>query len=298
MLLSENDCELLLKQAISAAYQAGDIIHQYSRQAAHKTLSIQNKIGGDSQASQVVTEVDYLCQEAILNILLPTCKTWNLALLTEEYEDDKKRLEKDYFWCIDPLDGTLPFIESSAGYAVSIALVSRSGIPILGVVYDPVKQTLYYACKDSGAFRNNTSWQLMSEKKPLTIITDRSFLQYDYYQNIMAQLDAIASELGFSGLHTIHFGGAVMNACWVLENAPACYFKFPKKQDGGGSLWDYAATACLFNEIGAVVSDINANPLELNRVDSCFMNHKGIVYASHTNIAEQIRKINPFKTQI
>ena len=53
-----------------------------------------------------------------------------------------KRLELNYFWCIDPLDGTLPFIEGKVGYAVSIGLVSRDGTPLIGVVCDPYHQTL------------------------------------------------------------------------------------------------------------------------------------------------------------
>lgn len=79
-----------------------------------------------------------------------------------------------------------------------------------------------------------------------------------------------------------------MNACWVLEKSPACYFKFPKPEDGGGCLWDYAATACLFNESGAVVSDIQGQSLDLNRPDSSFMNHRGVLYASTPAMAKEI----------
>jgi 3'-phosphoadenosine 5'-phosphosulfate (PAPS) 3'-phosphatase len=82
-----------------------------------------------------------------------------------------------------------------------------------------------------------------------------------------------------------------MNACWVLEKQPACYFKFPKPELGGGSLWDFAATACIFQEAGALVSDINGNTLELNRHDSTFMNHQGALYSSHAVLAEKIIKL-------
>ena len=60
---------------------------------------------------------------------------------------------------------------------------------------------------------------------------------------------------------------------------------------GGGSLWDYAATACLFGEAGAVVSDVHGDPLDLNRSDSTFMNHRGAVYATDLDLAERIREI-------
>ena len=79
-----------------------------------------------------------------------------------------------------------------------------------------------------------------------------------------------------------------MNACWVLEKAPACYFKFPKPEDGGGSLWDYAATASLFHEAGAVASDIYGKPLDLNRPDSTFMNHRGVLFTNNHDMAERV----------
>jgi len=79
-----------------------------------------------------------------------------------------------------------------------------------------------------------------------------------------------------------------MNAIWVLENAPACYFKFPKPENGGGSLWDFAATACIFREVGAIASDIYGAPLDLNRPDSTFMNHRGILFTADHESAQRI----------
>jgi 3'(2'), 5'-bisphosphate nucleotidase/myo-inositol-1(or 4)-monophosphatase len=286
MKLTDSDLLLLAQYAITAARQAGQIINQYS----HRPITVKTKAGGTSLASQVVTEVDHLCQDVILQTLIPTCETFDLALLSEETPDDLKRLKKDYFWCIDPLDGTLPFIESTPGYAVSIALVARDGNPHIGIIYDPVEQTLYHAIKGQGAFRNGKPWILKpsSPKQSLTFIADRSFKQHSSFSETLAELQNLAATMGYKGCNTILYGGAVMNACWVLEKLPACYFKFPKPEAGGGSLWDYAATACLFLEAGAITSDINGAPLDLNRPDSTFMNHNGVLYASDQMLAEQI----------
>jgi 3'-phosphoadenosine 5'-phosphosulfate (PAPS) 3'-phosphatase len=62
--------------------------------------------------------------------------------------------------------------------------------------------------------------------------------------------------------------------------------KFPKPQQGGGSIWDYAATACLFREAGAAVSDIHGKPLVLNPEDSTFMNHCGVLYCANQAMAD------------
>ena len=114
MQLSTNDLYLLSQCAISAALQAGQMIANFDRDK----LTVNTKKAGTSLASQVVTEVDHLSQAIILQTLQPGCDIYDLALLTEESPDDGSRLEKDYFWCIDPLDGTLPFIEGVHGYSV------------------------------------------------------------------------------------------------------------------------------------------------------------------------------------
>jgi 3'-phosphoadenosine 5'-phosphosulfate (PAPS) 3'-phosphatase len=84
-----------------------------------------------------------------------------------------------------------------------------------------------------------------------------------------------------------------MNAIEVLENPPACYFKFPKPQQGGGSLWDFAATAAIFNECGASARDFDGQSLELNRAESTFMNHRGVLFATDAALAEEIQGLLP-----
>jgi len=80
-----------------------------------------------------------------------------------------------------------------------------------------------------------------------------------------------------------------MNAMQVLEDPPGCYFKFPKPQQGGGSLWDFAASTAIFDACGAVACDFYGQPLELNRVESTFMNHRGVLYATDAVLAGEIQ---------
>ena len=283
MKLSADDLAYLSECAIAAAKQAGQLIGSY----ASRTVSVQHKSGGDSHASQVVTEVDLLSEEMIVKVLRPSCARYDLALLTEESEDDKARLQKDYFWCVDPIDGTLSFIESTPGYAVSIALVSKAGIALIGVVYDPVTHTLYSAVSGQGAFRNGEPWNLATTMadRPLAFVCDRGFVQRPDYPQINDALTSLARKHGFTGLTLIESNGAVMNACRVLENPPAIYCKCPKPQQGGGSLWDFAATAAIFHEMGAVACDVYGQPLDLNRADSTFMNHRGVLFTTQQSLA-------------
>jgi len=277
----------LTQKAVDAALQAGELIRSYQ----DRKVEVLHKEGADSLAAQVVTQVDQDAQEKIEGILLPTCEEFNIAWLGEEGEDDHERFEKDFFWCVDPMDGTLPFIEGKPGYSVSIGLVAKNGTAYIGVVYDPVHDVLYQATKGAGLRRNGESWHPESTADRLTFTYDRSFVDHPALESILADLETYAHSKGLQGLKASQHGGAVINACYVLEEAPGCYFKFPKKAEGGGSLWDFAATACLFEEADAIVSDIHGNSLDLNRKDSTYMNHLGFLYSTDMDLAHKVQEI-------
>jgi len=284
--LSPSDLAHLAEVAISAATEAGQMV------ARSRPNEIERKAGGASLASQVVTEIDRRSEAIILDLLIPTLKRFELGLLTEEQADDGGRLTADHFWCVDPLDGTLPFIEGSPGYAVSIALVSNDGTPRLGVVYDPVESVMLHAISGVGAFSDGRPWptEPPNRGETLSVFADRSFLDRDDHDALVDALGQLAKHMGLTGVRLHVSAGAVMNACGVLSHPPACYFKDPKPA-GGGNLWDFAATACLFHEIGAVATDLAGNPLDLNRADSTEMAHRGVLFATDATLASQIRAL-------
>ena len=119
------DLTALSELALQAALEAGQVIRSYRE----RNVEVKYKDVGSTPASQVVTEVDRAAQDAILKRLEPSRKECDIALLTEESEDDRSRLEKEHFWCIDPMDGTLSFVQGQEGYSVSIALVARDSVP-------------------------------------------------------------------------------------------------------------------------------------------------------------------------
>ena len=169
-------------------------------------------------------------------------------------------------------------------------------LPQIGVVYDPASQTLYSAIRGGGAMRNGKAWKIgdssndndagLNKTNPLTVPCDHSFVARDDFEKIFERFETKARMLGYNDLVIEEGAGAVINAIKVIEQAPACYFKLPKPQPGGGSLWDFAATACIFNELGAFVSDANNQTLDLNRKDSTFMNHRGVIYASNESLRD------------
>jgi len=296
-----NSCKLplteLCETAVRAALKAGELIASYQG----RRVEVLSKDGGDNLASSVVTEVDFRSQEIILETLKECRERFDLGLLTEEEEDDGSRFEKEAFWCIDPIDGTLPFTEGVAGYAVSIGLISREGESLLGVVYDPLTGTLYSAVAGEGAFRNGESWKLSppagSDDAALTWILDRDQVPLPCYKDILRVMEREAQRMGLKGLTLVNNGGAVLNACWAMENPPALYFKIPKKQKGGGCFWDFAATACIVKEAGGLVSDFSSGTLNLNH-PNFYMNGPGVLFLTSPDLeklAEQIRGLESLR---
>ena len=286
-MLTPEDQRWLAESACSAARAAGGFIRR------SRPGPVERKAGGQSEASQVVTETDRRSQEIILEALEESVARFSLGVLSEELEDDGGRLERDLFWSIDPLDGTLPYAESRPGYAVSIALVSRTGVPQIGVIMDPVQDTLYCARRGGGVTRNGAPWTRPRPRNDvgLSVFADRSLVTMPGYAAVTAALDGASMEMGGTPARVLLGSGAVMNACQVLESPAACYFKFPRKEDGGGALWDFAASACLFAEADAVATNIHGGPLDLNRADSTWMNHEGVLYASDRALAARIAGI-------
>jgi fructose-1,6-bisphosphatase/inositol monophosphatase family enzyme len=289
-----NSGTLPLQQLCDIAMRAAREAGQYIQSTERNKLQRHFKGVGSSAASQLVTEVDIRSEAIIRNALQAISEPWDIAFVGEESSQVApdvipERLLKPYFWCVDPLDGTLPFVEGKPGYAVSIALVSRSGIPLIGVVYDPVDSSLMHAIKGQGAYRNQAPLpRENSASASLMAFADASFRTHENYQDMLDTLSACARDAGLDDVAMVYGSGAVKNACQVLDYPAACYVKLPKPEDGGGSIWDYAATACIVGEAGGWASNIHGQPLELNRPGSTFMNHQGVIYASHERIARYL----------
>ncbi|SMG13440.1 3'(2'), 5'-bisphosphate nucleotidase [Marivirga sericea] len=284
MILSTQDLNTLCSTAETAARKAGDYIQSRFDQHFDKT----NKEGGDSLASQVVTEVDLKAQEIILEHLHESIQKYDLGLLTEEAADDSSRLEKDYFWCVDPMDGTLAFTESRSGYSVSIALISKAGDPIIGAVCIPDKMEVYSSILGKGLQLNGEKFKHpTTNDQKLHFYRDNSMEKESYYDPVVRELRNWVSNRSLE--LEVHVGyGAVRNAIAVIHSSKSCYFKFPKKRKGGGSIWDFAATRLFFEELGLPCSDSFGEKLELNNPNTTFMNDVGVLYTNEEKLSNYI----------
>lgn len=87
---------------------------------------------------------DYLCTELF--------RLTNIPFVSEEkYAPYEKRKKYEYYWLIDPLDGTKEFINGNSDFSINIALIHKNK-PIIGLINFPKKEEIYYAIKDQGAY--------------------------------------------------------------------------------------------------------------------------------------------------
>ncbi|MCR9165166.1 MAG: inositol monophosphatase family protein [Nannocystaceae bacterium] len=266
-----------LWQLAAHAQRAAAVAAEHIR--SRRPHSIEHKeTGGDYVASQVVTEVDRQAEALIVQTLQPALE--GLGLLTEERPDDGSRLRAPAFWCIDPLDGTLAYIRGERGPAVSVGLVRRDGVPLIGVIVDVVTGQRIAGVRGGGVAVDGTPWRHGAPSGSLRVFGDHSFEDKPAYRSVTDRL----------GAADVHVGqAAVLNAWSVLASPPAVYFKFPRTGRGGGSLWDYAATACCFGEAGCVATTFAGDPLPLNRPDTTFLADCGVMFASDSGLAAQVR---------
>ena len=109
-----------------------------------------------------VTTADKEADSFLKNTLLDARPDY--GWLSEETVDSKERLKNKRVWVVDPLDGTKEFIEGVPHFVVSIGLV-EDGIPIMGILYNPVTVELFEAFKGNGAKLNNKKIKCSSKIK-------------------------------------------------------------------------------------------------------------------------------------
>ena len=268
---TERAINLIAQDLLTAATDACVAAGRFIQENRNRPLNVGSK-GFDSPASDVVTEIDLGAQAIILERLQATIGRYDLGVLAEEGDQDQSRLDKHAFWTVDPLDGTQYFIEGKPGYSTSIALVSRSGQPIVGVVYDPVHDNLYQAVFGGGVTLNGEAIPAVKgnqrEQGRTIWFADRSLSTYPYYPKIKS-------------LYEVRYvGGAVMNGLQLLTEPNSVYIKAPKKSQSGCAIWDLAAVTLMVEESAGGVRTYEGGALNLNRPDSIFFNEVGFAFSS------------------
>ena len=142
-MIEKND---LLLKVCNIAIKAGEEILKYYTEDIHVT---------HKDDSSPLTKADLASNKIIMNALQQLDST--IPILSEEsLVEWKERKNWTKYWLVDPLDGTKEFIKQNGEFTVNIALIENNK-PILGVIYSPVKCDLYFAQKNYGSYKINSS---------------------------------------------------------------------------------------------------------------------------------------------
>ena len=204
-----------------------------------------------------VTNADRKVEEVIIKELEKAKK--NFSILTEEsgFLENK---DKENFWIIDPIDGTTNFLNGVPHFCISIALLIDKEI-VAGVIYDPIKDELFYSEKNNGSYLNNKSIRVSKKNK-----ISECLYGVNFRKNLPDNL--LIRNTGSAALDLAYVSSGRFDACLHKDV----------------NLWDIAAGTILIKEAGGII-----NNFELKKFDK--INLK----ASNERISSDLnKKINIF----
>lgn len=233
-LTREKDC------AVTAALEAGAIIRAF--------YSIPYTVDyKDRSKDNPVTIADRDANQKIHEILQGNFPQY--GWLSEETVDSPARLSRSRVWLVDPLDGTKEFINKIPEFGVSIALI-EDGQPVVGVVYNPIHDQLFWAVRGHGTWYQEQRLQVTQSERlsASTILASRSETKRGEWQKFTSQFA------------TRSIGSAAYKLALIARgDADATFTLTPKNE------WDICAGALLVEEAGGQVSHLDGRPVVYNQ---------------------------------
>ncbi|OQY37244.1 MAG: 3'(2'),5'-bisphosphate nucleotidase [Spirochaetaceae bacterium 4572_7] len=236
-----------IEDIVSIAKSAGDAIMEiYNRD-----FTIEYK-----DDNSPLTEADLKSNEIICDALALAYP--EIPLLSEENKEIpyEERKHWEYFWLIDPIDGTKEFIKKNGEFTVNIALIHKD-TPVLGVVYAPALGDMYKAKKGTGAFKNGQKLPLEVNETPeksLRVVASKSHLS----EETQAFIDEVAK--GTESIEQVSKGSS-LKLVMVAEGEADIYPRLAPTME-----WDTAAADAVVRESGKMTYQYKNNePIIYNK---------------------------------
>lgn len=226
----------MLNIARKAAREAGKVLLRNLDRRDQLTVTTKSH-------NEYVSEVDRMAEDAIINILQRAYPTHGIL-----GEEGGSRAGDDYTWIIDPLDGTTNYLHGFPQFSVSIGLTHRGTLD-QAVVYDPLREEMFYASRGAGAFLNDRRLRVTQRKGLEGALIGTGFPYRDHqhteaymgmFQQIMRETAGIRRP-GSAALDLAYVAAGRLDGFWELGLKP----------------WDMAAGALLIREAGGAVSDLS-----------------------------------------
>lgn len=250
--------------AIDAALRAGNQI-----------LSIYNNPESDFEVERKADNSPLtIADRKAHSVIVEELKSTPYPILSEEGKHLPYAERKDWkkLWIVDPLDGTKEFIKRNGEFTVNIALVADS-IPVLGVIYLPVKNELYFAVENEGAYkisnitdRNGKKWEdLVASAHPLPVKDDRNaFVIVASRSHLTPETEEYIHQMKAQHVRVELIScGSSIKICRVAEGKADVYPRFAPTME-----WDTAAGHAIVRAAGMEIYQVDKNmPLQYNKED-------------------------------
>lgn len=226
----------MLKETLINATEAGAAVLKYYFN--FKNLKISNKEG----VNNLVTEADHASEKAIIETIRETFPSH--FILSEEAGEMK--MDSEYKWIIDPIDGTVNYAHGIPICCVSIG-VEHNGQMVMGAVFNPMMNEFFIAEKGKGAWLNGEPIHV-SEK---STVMDSCFVTgfpYTYLDMPNGPLEVFDRFIR-AGIPVRRLGSAAIDLCWVACGRFDGFFEHKLQA------WDSAAGFLIVEEAGGKVSD-------------------------------------------
>jgi 3'(2'), 5'-bisphosphate nucleotidase len=237
----------LLPSVISLARESGrTILAYYEEQYSEFEYKSDNS---------PVTQADLASHHILLTGLARLSPSW--PILSEEAVEisfDERRSWR-YFWMIDPLDGTKEFLHHTGEFTVNIALIEHDR-PILGVVYAPVNDKLYFAACGAGSYKAEGNVTTRIKVAPARAGYTRIVVSRCH----ASERDTVTHFTDQVKSCELLVMGSSLKFCVVAEGAADVY-----PRNGPTMEWDTAAAQCILEEAGGSVTDLDGNTIRYNK---------------------------------
>jgi len=227
---------MFLKAAQKAAEEASQVLLE----SFNQPLKITPKGEHD-----FVTNADLAAEKVILEILQSEFPEH--SIFSEEAGEQKK--DSEYYWAIDPLDGTLNYSRGIPIYGISIGLLKNKK-PILGVIYNPSLNLKLYAEQGKGAFCNGKQISVSNKSLPDSFIVQPTIIDKPSRPKLMTMINELSSHVSMIRL----FGSGCYELGIVARG------KCEGLTDHRNSLHDVLAGVAIIQEAGGLVTDWRGNP--------------------------------------
>lgn len=244
-------------------YYAKDLIKEAGIKIRH-SFSSELAIESKSDANDLVTNIDKEIEQYFIHHIRKDYPG-HLILGEEGFGDNLSALD-GYVWMLDPIDGTMNFIHQQRNFAISLGIY-KDGVGILGYIYDVIHNELYSAQKGHGAYLNDEPIPVLESTtiseaiiglSPNWIIPNRR-IDNEGLIKLVQDVRGIRS-----------YGSAALELAYVATGRIDAYISLRL------SPWDIAGGVVIAQEVGAVATNLNGQPLKFLEQDTFLVARKSI----------------------